>query len=65
VRQGRWKLIQYNVKGVKTTQLFDLQSDPWEMHNLADDPARQETRAQLEQLLKRARQELGDPIEFH
>jgi arylsulfatase A-like enzyme len=33
-----YKLIVYNVKGVLTTQLFNLHTDPWEMHNLADDP---------------------------
>lgn len=30
-----WKLIMYNVKGVQTSQLFDLDTDPYEMHNLA------------------------------
>ena len=38
IREPRWKLIKYNVEGVKTTQLFDVQSDPWEINNLADDP---------------------------
>lgn len=32
-----WKLIVYNVKGKHTTQLFDLNTDPYELHNLADD----------------------------
>ena len=32
---GEWKLCEYNVKGVRTTQLFNLKADPWEMNNLA------------------------------
>jgi hypothetical protein len=28
-------------------QLFDLQQDPWEMHNLADDPAGQTIKTHL------------------
>ena len=35
-RDERWKLIRY--PEVNVTQLFDLQTDPDEMHNLADDP---------------------------
>ena len=33
----RWKLILYNVDGVRTTQLFDLETDPWEMNDLSKD----------------------------
>ncbi|MCX6309216.1 MAG: sulfatase-like hydrolase/transferase [Bacteroidia bacterium] len=36
VRQGDWKLIEYTVNGVKTTQLFNIKNDPFEMNNLAD-----------------------------
>lgn len=39
-RDERWKLIRY--PQVNVTQLFDLQSDPDEMHNLADQPAQRE-----------------------
>ena len=35
VRMGRHKLIEYAVDGVRNTQLFDLESDPHEMSNLA------------------------------
>jgi arylsulfatase A-like enzyme len=35
VRDGRYKLIEYNVKGFRTTQLFNLETDPLEMVNLA------------------------------
>ena len=36
----RWKLIRY--PQVNRTQLFDLQNDPDEMRNLADDPGQAE-----------------------
>ncbi len=39
LREGRYKLIAYHVKGVRTTQLFDLEADPWEKRNLAGAPA--------------------------
>lgn len=37
LRDERWKLIRY--PQVNVTQLFDLQTDPDETQNLADDPA--------------------------
>ncbi|OGV69075.1 MAG: hypothetical protein A2283_01490 [Lentisphaerae bacterium RIFOXYA12_FULL_48_11] len=56
VRTHYAKLIEYLVKGQRTTQLFDLKNDPWEMKNLADDPAHAEQlkllRRRLEQLYK-------------
>jgi len=36
VSDRRYKLIEYNVKNVRTTQLFDLNKDPYEMKNLAN-----------------------------
>ncbi len=47
VRNERYKLIEYNVDGKRTTQLFDLKNDPPEMVNLADDKAHQSTLATL------------------
>jgi arylsulfatase A-like enzyme len=38
VSDRHYKLIEYNVKHVRHTQLFDLQKDPWELKNLADIP---------------------------
>ncbi|HEY3756577.1 MAG TPA: sulfatase-like hydrolase/transferase [Opitutaceae bacterium] len=35
----RWKLIEYTVGGRRRTQVFDLQNDPWERHDLAADSA--------------------------
>lgn len=39
VRTHDAKLIEYLVNGQRTTQLFDLKNDPWELKNLADVPA--------------------------
>jgi len=64
IRDERWKLIAYNAKGVKNTQLFDLKNDPDEIHNLAADPAHAEQQARLEKLLSQARKQFGDPIDF-
>jgi arylsulfatase A-like enzyme len=38
VRDRRYKLIEYLVNGVRTTQLFDLVADPGETTNLAGRP---------------------------
>lgn len=40
IRDDRWKLIRY--PKVNVTQLFDLQTDPDELKNLAEDPAQAE-----------------------
>jgi arylsulfatase A-like enzyme len=61
VREPRWKLIAYDVRGVKTRQLFDLENDPWEMYNLADSPGCQAHVARLEKLLGRVLREANDP----
>src|SRR4029079_5431033 len=37
VRTGRWTFVEYTESGDR--QLFDRQSDPHELHNLAGDPA--------------------------
>jgi len=36
VRREKFKLIEYTVGGTETTQLFDIQEDPWELNNLAE-----------------------------
>jgi len=52
VRTERWKLILYNVEGKQTTQLFDIQNDPWELKNLAGDPAQSARIRELRTLLR-------------
>jgi arylsulfatase A-like enzyme len=60
VRDARFKLIEYVVNGRRTTQLFDIPADPWELSNLADDPAYTGHLEQLRGDLLRWRDELGD-----
>lgn len=60
IRTDRWKLIHY--PQVQITQLFDLQHDPQELRNLADDPRHQATRRQLEQQLAAWQQQQQDPV---
>jgi len=58
IRQDRWKLIRY--PQVDRTQLFDLQTDPHEMTNLADRPEYADTRTQLSRQLQQMMHSAGD-----
>ena len=60
VNDGRWKYHHYFVKGTKTVRLFDMQNDPHEMHNLADDPAAAKELPRLRELLKKFREDFSD-----
>jgi len=63
VRDGRWKLIEYVVDGRRTTQLFDLAEDPFELNNRAGDSQCGEHLRRLRGRLVNCRQELDDPAE--
>ncbi len=58
VRDDRWKLIRY--PQVDRTQLFDLRADPFERHNLADQPRYRAQQARLTGLLTRELRGFGD-----
>lgn len=58
LRDERWKLIRY--PQVDRTQLFDLQSDPHETKNLADNPAHTAKIAELTALLEGEMSRFGD-----
>ena len=60
VRDDRWKLIRY--PQVNHTQLFDLERDPHELQNLADDPKQGERRKRMLDLLKKWQQKVGDNL---
>jgi len=60
VREGRYKLIEYHVRGKRTTQLFDLERDPLEMKNLASDGSHQDILARLRKRFAELRDEYAD-----
>ena len=62
VRKDDWKLIRYNANGKRTTQLFNLKDDPWEMKNLADDPRHGKRRTIMENLLADWMKKVDDPF---
>jgi arylsulfatase A-like enzyme len=64
LRIGGWKLIMYNVNGNKTTQLFNIWNDPWEMNNLAEEIAYAGTVGDLIPLMKHFCEEAGDKIDL-
>jgi N-acetylglucosamine-6-sulfatase len=52
VRTTRWKYIRYTeLEGMD--ELYDLRSDPHEMHNLIDDPAARQELARMREELER------------
>ena len=58
IRDDRYKLIRY--PQVNVTQLFDLQTDPDELNNLADKPEQAERIKKLTAELERWQKSLGD-----
>jgi len=58
IRDQQWKLIRY--PKINYSQLFDLQNDPHEMQNLADQPGCSEKFKQMLALLEQAQKQYGD-----
>ena len=58
IRDERWKLIVY--PQVNKTQLFDLQSDPNEMHDLSGNPQHAAEVPRLMALLRERQKDYGD-----
>ena len=58
IRTKQHKLIFY--APIKRYQVFDLEKDPWEMHDLVDDPAYAQIKVELIAKLKAKQKELGD-----
>ena len=63
VRAGRWKLIESWCEGVRTTRLFDLETDPWETCDLSRDAEYAALLAILRTELARLMAAAGDPID--
>jgi arylsulfatase A-like enzyme len=63
IRDERWKLIRY--PQINHTQLFDLESDPLELNNLADDPEHAKRVDTMMNRLKEWQQQLDDDQPLH
>jgi len=63
VRTERYKLIHF-YHDIDAWELYDLQDDPHELKNLADDPAHAAGRAELEAELARLQRQYGDSPEL-
>ncbi|KAF0095099.1 MAG: sulfatase [Puniceicoccaceae bacterium 5H] len=63
VRSERFKLIHY-YHDIDAWELYDLQEDPHEMHNVYDDPAYAGVRETMHQELTRLQQQYGDSPEL-
>jgi len=64
VNQDGWKMIRYNVNGIETVQLFNLNEDPFEMNNLAGD---EKYAAKVDELLvgmQNWSDKSGDKVQF-
>lgn len=59
-RNDRWKIIKYNVGDRITTQLFDLQNDPYEINNLAQSENHKEQLKTMENTLKTLMEKYND-----
>jgi len=62
VRDERFKLVEYYVNGTNTTQLFDLEEDPWEQRNLASGAAHAAEVRRLRSALLAWQQAVDDPM---
>ena len=60
VGDERYKLIEYHVNGRRNTQLFDLDTDPWESRNRVGDGELADTLASLRRILERYRDAWDD-----
>lgn len=60
-RDVSWPQANYRAYAQRPTyELYDLEADPYEFHNLADDPAPAEPQARLLRQLQRWQRETGD-----
>ncbi|MCL5270339.1 MAG: DUF4976 domain-containing protein [bacterium] len=63
VRTHRYLYSRWRGEDDHETILFDRANDPYEMKNLAEDPAHSAARAELEARLQRWMRETGDPFD--
>ena len=60
VKDRRYKLIEFAGPWTRHTQLFDLESDPWETNDLSEDPAHRERLAPLREALRACARDWDD-----
>ncbi|MCH6255124.1 sulfatase-like hydrolase/transferase [Puniceicoccaceae bacterium K14] len=60
IRNEQWKLIEYQVNGESSIELFDLQKDPHELNNLSADPQNKQIILSLRRRLASWQDRLGD-----
>jgi arylsulfatase A-like enzyme len=63
IRDSRFKLIEYNVRGEKLSRLFDLQNDPWETVDLSGNVSCLADLASLRRELVQWQKQVGDSAE--
>jgi arylsulfatase A-like enzyme len=62
IRTERYKLIEYWEEIPKEFELYDLKSDPGELHNLYGNPQYDRLAAQLQDRMRQLRVETGDDV---
>ena len=64
VRTKEWKLIKYLVEGEKTTQLFKINEDPFELNNLAENPKYKHKLVELTSIMNAWIKKSGDKVDL-
>lgn len=64
ISDGTWKLIEYHVNGERTTQLFNLKDDPWEMNDLSGQKKYGKTIQRLREKMTEQCKETNDTSTF-
>lgn len=63
VRDGRYKLIHF-YNDIDQWELYDLEKDPTEMHNIFGQPGTEEITARMMEKLRKAQEQYDDPVRF-
>jgi arylsulfatase A-like enzyme len=64
IRTERWAYFRWLAPNLESEELYDIQSDPLEQHNLATDPARATRLKHFESLLNAARKRFSAPVDL-
>ncbi|MDE5800072.1 MAG: DUF4976 domain-containing protein, partial [Paramuribaculum sp.] len=63
IRNDRYKLMHF-YNDIDQWELYDLEADPTEMHNLFGTPGMEQVTADMLELLRQAQEQYDDPIRF-